>query len=127
MVLLVHIASVWVPFTSESKEAIAHYPEILAEIKLAAMECGRKLATYLRKKKRAQYESNRRNLFELYIEETSTALSHLTGGSKDGIKAVFTELAYRVTSDADFEKELEKAARAEPEKKKKKKSKDEDE
>ncbi len=26
MLLMVHIASVWVPFTSESKEAIAHYP-----------------------------------------------------------------------------------------------------
>src|SRR3989344_1372100 len=33
VVLLVHIASVWVPFTSESKEAIAHYPEIVKEIK----------------------------------------------------------------------------------------------
>ena len=26
MVVMVHMASVWVPFTSESKEAIAHYP-----------------------------------------------------------------------------------------------------
>ena len=33
--ILVHIASVWVPFTSESKEAVAAYPEILKEIKLA--------------------------------------------------------------------------------------------
>ena len=35
MVILVHLASVWVPFTSESKEAVARYPEILREIKLA--------------------------------------------------------------------------------------------
>src|SRR3989338_4680732 len=41
--LVVHIASVWVPFTSESKEAIAHYPEILKEMKLALQDCGRKL------------------------------------------------------------------------------------
>src|SRR6185436_20680918 len=41
MALLVHIASVWVPFTSESKEAVAHYPEIIKEIQLAAQECGR--------------------------------------------------------------------------------------
>ena len=34
MVLLVHIASVWVPFTSESKEAIAAYPEIMRELRL---------------------------------------------------------------------------------------------
>ncbi|MCK5618253.1 MAG: DNA topoisomerase VI subunit B, partial [Candidatus Krumholzibacteria bacterium] len=29
LVILVHMASVWVPFTSESKEAVAHYPEII--------------------------------------------------------------------------------------------------
>jgi DNA topoisomerase-6 subunit B len=34
MLMMVHIASVWVPFTSESKEAIAHYPEIIKEIRL---------------------------------------------------------------------------------------------
>ena len=42
---------VWVPFTSESKEAVAHYPEIIKEIQLAAQECGRKLATFIRKRK----------------------------------------------------------------------------
>ncbi|HBH04026.1 MAG TPA: DNA topoisomerase VI subunit B, partial [Candidatus Rokubacteria bacterium] len=35
MVVFVHMASVWVPFTSESKEAIADYDEIRKEIKLA--------------------------------------------------------------------------------------------
>src|SRR5205823_7431645 len=32
--LMVHMASVWVPFTSESKEAIASYPEIMKELRL---------------------------------------------------------------------------------------------
>ena len=45
VVLFVHIASVWVPFTSESKEAVAGYPEIMRELRLALQECGRKLAT----------------------------------------------------------------------------------
>src|SRR6266446_4085797 len=31
MILFVHMASVWVPFTSESKEAVASYPEIIKE------------------------------------------------------------------------------------------------
>jgi DNA topoisomerase-6 subunit B len=128
MVLLVHIASVWVPFTSESKEALAHYPEILAEIKLALQDCGRKLAAYLRKKKRADYEAKRRNIFELYIEEISTAINKLTGRSKDEIKQGFTELALAVTAGADFEKELETAEKkSAAAKSKKKKAKDEDE
>src|SRR5262245_12198684 len=50
MVLLVHIASVWVPFTSESKEAVAHYPEIMKEIKLGLRECGRKLSIFLHRR-----------------------------------------------------------------------------
>ncbi|MHC4344075.1 MAG: DNA topoisomerase VI subunit B, partial [Planctomycetota bacterium] len=54
VVLMVHIASVWVPFTSESKEAIAHYPEIIREIQRAVQDCGRRLGIYLRKKKRIQ-------------------------------------------------------------------------
>jgi DNA topoisomerase-6 subunit B len=46
--LVISIASVWVPFTSESKEAIAHYPEIIKEVKLAIQEVGRKLMSYAR-------------------------------------------------------------------------------
>ena len=38
--LMVHIASVWVPFTSESKEAIAGYPEIQKELRLALQAVG---------------------------------------------------------------------------------------
>ena len=48
MVIFVHMASVWVPFTSESKEAIADYDEIRKEIKLALQECGRRLGVFLR-------------------------------------------------------------------------------
>ncbi|MEK6809933.1 MAG: DNA topoisomerase VI subunit B, partial [Nanoarchaeota archaeon] len=40
--VVVHMTSVWVPFTSESKEALAHYEEIIKEIKLALQDCGRK-------------------------------------------------------------------------------------
>ena len=79
MALLVHIASVWVPFTSESKEAVAHYPEILKEIQLAAQECGRKLATFIRKRKAADYQAQRRSIFELYIEEVAEAIGKITG------------------------------------------------
>ena len=37
--IMVHIASVWVPFTSESKEAIASYPEIQKEIRARFADC----------------------------------------------------------------------------------------
>jgi DNA topoisomerase-6 subunit B len=74
VVLMVHIASVWVPFTSESKEAIAHYPEIIREIQLAVQDCGRKLGVYLRKKRRIQQEMAKRSYIETYLPYIGEAL-----------------------------------------------------
>src|SRR5256885_1711266 len=75
LVIMIHMASVWVPFTSESKEAIADYDEIRKEMKLALMECGRKLGTYLRKRQKMQREAARRDVFERYIGEISKAVN----------------------------------------------------
>jgi DNA topoisomerase-6 subunit B len=105
MVLLVHIASVWVPFTSESKEAVAHYPEILKEIQLAAQECGRKLAAHIRKRQHQDYEAKRRSIFELYIEEVVQSLGKITGKAEAPIKKNFLGLAKRFTGDEDEEAE----------------------
>jgi len=85
VVIVAHMASVWVPFTSESKEAIAHYPEIIKEIKLALQECGRRLGMYVRKKVRISDQIERANMFEKYIPEVADSLSVLTGEKKDKI------------------------------------------
>ncbi len=79
LVILIHMASVWVPFTSESKEAIADYDEIRKEMKLALMECGRKLGTYLRKRQKMQRQAARRDVFERYIGEISKAINAING------------------------------------------------
>jgi DNA topoisomerase-6 subunit B len=104
MALLVHIASVWVPFTSESKEAVAHYPDIMKEIQLAAQECGRKLATFIRKRKAADYQAQRRGIFELYIEEVATAIGKITGRKPGPIRREFLQVAHKVTA-AEMEQE----------------------
>jgi DNA topoisomerase-6 subunit B len=118
MALLVHIASVWVPFTSESKEAVAHYPDILKEIQLAAQECGRKLATFIRKRKAADYQAQRRSIFELYIEEVAQAIGKITGRKPAPIKRDFLRVARKVTA-AEMEEE-EKALELEAREAKKK-------
>lgn len=74
LVILVHIASVWVPFTSEAKEAVAHYEEIEKEVKLALQEAGRKLGSYVRKKKRVGEELKKRSYIEAFIPHISQAL-----------------------------------------------------
>src|SRR5690606_36341331 len=59
MAIVVHVASVWVPYTSESKEAIEPYPEILKEIKLGLQQCGRALAHYIHPERRLTQEYDR--------------------------------------------------------------------
>jgi DNA topoisomerase-6 subunit B len=83
MTLAVHLASVWPPFTSEAKEAIASYPEIIKEMKLALQEVGRQLGSYVNKKKRVGEQQQRVNIFENYIPEVAESLSYITGESKD--------------------------------------------
>ena len=83
LTVLVHMCSVWVPFTSESKEALAHYPDIIKELKLAIQEAGRRLQMYVAKKNRVQNQLERANLFEKYMPEVADALSRLTGDNKD--------------------------------------------
>jgi len=101
MVILVHMASVWVPFTSESKEAIADYDEIRKEIKLGLMECGRKLGTYLRRRKRMKREAERRSIFERYIGEIANACSEITGDDAASIYEALLAQARARTEEAD--------------------------
>ncbi len=89
LVIAVHLASVWVPFTSEAKEAVAHYDDLLREMKLAIQECGRKLAAHLRARAHAQRDEMRRSLFEKYIPEVATSLSEILGIPKDKVEQPF--------------------------------------
>lgn len=90
--LMVHMASVWVPFTSESKEAIAHYPEIIREIQLAVQDCGRKLGMYLRKKKRIQRELDKRRYIETYLPYIGEALQDILTLKQKQVNTVVSRL-----------------------------------
>jgi DNA topoisomerase VI subunit B len=77
LVIMVHVASVWVPFTSESKEAVARYPEILREIRLALQTCGRKLAQHLSARRKEAEEGRKRSYIETYIPHIGIALKEI--------------------------------------------------
>jgi len=103
LVIMLHMASVWVPFTSESKEAIADYDEIRKEMKLALMECGRKLGTYLRKREQMKRQEARRDVFQRYIGEISKAVSEINGTDRTKLYNVLLEQARKRTAAADLE------------------------
>jgi DNA topoisomerase-6 subunit B len=77
LVIVVHMASVWVPFTSESKEAVAHYPEIIKEVRLALQECGRRLAVFIRRRRKAAESQRKKDYIQQYIPHIAIALREM--------------------------------------------------
>ncbi len=59
LLILVHVAATSVPFTSESKDAIAAIPEIEREITLALQELGRDLKMFLSRRDRNKLQDDR--------------------------------------------------------------------
>ncbi len=103
MVVLIHMASVWVPFTSESKEAIADYDEIRKEIKLALAECGRRLGILLRRKRTRTAYARRRDVFTRYIGELVDSVRAITTVNKEELRKSLLRLAEHYTAQADNE------------------------
>lgn len=105
LAILIHFASVWVPYTSEGKQAIASYPEIIKEMKLALQEAGRKLAIYVRQKHKLRERQLRRELFEKYIPELAESLEKLTDTKKEHLVAELEKIVKksRVKSEEDGE------------------------
>ena len=75
--IVLHVTSVWVPFTSEEKSALAHYDELMKEMRLALQECGRKLASFVNKKKRLKDEVKKRSYIEKYIPHVAEGLKEI--------------------------------------------------
>jgi DNA topoisomerase VI subunit B len=97
LVIMVHVASVWVPFTSESKEAIAHYPEITEEIRRALQECSRELGNYLNKKRKMKSAIERKSIFKRYSGELARALSKITQKEVTGIEELILNVTEKYT------------------------------
>jgi DNA topoisomerase VI subunit B len=101
---MVHVASVWVPFTSESKEAIASYPEIVKELRLGLQAVGRKLAVYLNRRKRVRQEGERREILLRYLGEVARAVATIKDCGDRPRKDLYgrlVDVAKRKTAVAD--------------------------
>jgi len=98
LVILIHMASVWVPFTSESKEAVAHYPEIIKEMRLALQEAGRQLGRYVKRRAREKDALKKQNYIQKYIPHIGDALQEIllfSDGEKDEVIATLTDTLER--------------------------------
>ncbi len=82
LMVMAHVASVWVPFTSESKEAVAGYDEIVKEARLALQQVGRKLGRFLKRGERERDAARKRAYIEKYIPHVGIALREILGLSE---------------------------------------------
>src|SRR5437588_2980985 len=116
--VIVHVARVWVPFTSESKEAIASYPEIVKELRLGLQAVGRKLAVYLNRRKRVRQEGERREIFLRYLGEVAHAVATIKTYGERPRKDFYgrlVDIAKRKTAVADTKLDDRGRAIAQPE------------
>ena len=77
LLILVHVASTNVPFTSESKDAVASIPEIEKEITLALQELGRDLKQFLSRRDRNRLAEDRARAVCAIIPEIAEKVSEI--------------------------------------------------
>lgn len=78
MVLVVHIASTNVPFTSESKDAVASVPEIEDEIERAVRDVARDLKDHMKKERTKRKRKEKQNVIGGLLNQIATKLENIT-------------------------------------------------
>ena len=91
-ILLVHVSSTLIPFTSESKEAIADIPEIENEIKLALRECARKVQSHIHKKVRRTKTREKFDLITKILPEIAKKSSNILNKPVPSLDKVITKI-----------------------------------
>ena len=90
--IIVHIASTNIPFTSESKDAVADVPEIVAEVELGLKEVGRKLRRYLSKKSALSERKEKEEIIRKLLPRISKKLAELLERDEPDINPVVAKI-----------------------------------
>ena len=90
--LLVHVASTKVPFTSEAKEALASDPELEKELVLAIQAAARHLKTHLSRRARREYASEKFAIIQKILPKLAEKASALVDKSPPDLTPVITKI-----------------------------------
>ncbi|ELY45398.1 DNA topoisomerase VI subunit B [Natronorubrum tibetense] len=102
-VIMVHVASTNVPFTSESKDAVANVPEIEDEIELAIREAARELKSYLNKRRSMQQRRKKQNVLGKILPEMATKVAEVTGRDEPDIDDAIARIMNNVLVERSLE------------------------
>ncbi|MCI4334632.1 MAG: DNA topoisomerase VI subunit B [Thermoplasmata archaeon] len=98
--LLVHLASTKVPFTSEAKEAVAEDPEIDKELTLALQGAARHLRTHLSRRSRRDLASEKFIIIQRILPQLAEKASRLAGKPVPDLTPVITKIMDVVALEA---------------------------
>ncbi|MCU4717171.1 DNA topoisomerase VI subunit B [Halapricum hydrolyticum] len=95
-VVMIHVASTNVPFTSESKDAVANVPEIESEIELAVREAARDLKSYLKKRRSMRKRREKQDKLATILPEMAEKLASVTGREEPDIDEALARIMNNV-------------------------------
>ena len=91
-IFLAHISSTQIPFTSESKEAIADVEEIENEVKLAFRECARKVQKHIHKKVRRAKTREKFDLITKILPEIAKKSANMLEKPVPSLDPIITKI-----------------------------------
>ncbi|MCK4717509.1 MAG: DNA topoisomerase VI subunit B, partial [Thermoplasmata archaeon] len=91
-IIFIHVASTKIPFTSESKEAIANVQEIRDEVEKALRDCGRKLKLHLSKRKKKGKAQEKFDIVQQILPEIAKKSAAILGRPVPDITRVITKV-----------------------------------
>jgi len=91
-IILIHVCSTKIPFTSEAKEAIADVPEIREEIELALMQCGRKLKVHLSKTAKKEKAMEKFKIIREILPRIADKSAKMLGKPTPSLEPVITKI-----------------------------------
>ncbi|WP_435318826.1 DNA topoisomerase VI subunit B [Haloarchaeobius sp. TZWSO28] len=101
VVIMVHVASTNVPFTSESKDAVASVEVIQDEIELAIREAARELKSYLKKQRSMRKRQKKQNVLAEILPQMAEKVAHVTGRPQPNIDDAMARIMNNVLVDRE--------------------------
>ncbi|WP_336344878.1 DNA topoisomerase VI subunit B [Halalkalicoccus ordinarius] len=95
-VVMIHVASTNVPFTSESKDAIANVPAIEDEIELAIREAARQLKSHLNEQRSIAQRRKKQDVLATILPEMAEKVAEVTGREPPNIDAALARIMNNV-------------------------------
>ena len=99
-VVMVHVASTNVPFTSESKDAIANVPAIEDEIELAIREAARELKSFLNERRSLRKRRQKQDVLGRILPEMAEKVAEVTERNEPEIGNALARIMNNVAVDA---------------------------